>query len=424
MGTAQKGILMRFVVLSGCLLMLLPRSAAAQADFRFPPPSIRAGEFRADFGVRLHLDFRGLDSDQEVAPEQFLFRRARLAIEGRIYDDLEYELDADARDSNTPWRDVFLNYRRFRAAEIQAGKFKVPFGLDQLTSAFANSFVARSLIGNQLAPGRDRGVMAHGRVAGDRVAYRGGWFKQDGDNTLFTEELEENEFAEARPVNDTLAGRVELTPWAGSKGPGRHLQLGVNATSGSLDGGLFGMRGRTVHGFTFFDPVYVSGRRMRSGIDGRWTPGPFSVVAEYNRVTDQRNGQGLGDVDLPDVIAHGWYLAGTWALTGENKAGGIDQPGRPLFQGGAGGVEVVARFEELRFSSAGTGGEEPFTNPRAPNILPNRDRAITLGANWYLNRFGRVLFNAVRETIQDPARSPLLDRTGFWTGIVRLQFVM
>jgi hypothetical protein len=78
----------------------------------------------------------------------------------------------------------------------------------------------------------------------------------------------------------------------------------------------------------------------------------------------------------------------------------------------------------MRFSSAGTGGEEPFTNPRAANVLPNRDRAITLGANWYLNRFSRVLFNAVRETIQDPVRSPLVDRTRFWTGVVRLQFTM
>ena len=95
-----------------------------------------------------------------------------------------------------------------------------------------------------------------------------------------------------------------------------------------------------------------------------------------------------------------------------------------MFQGGAGGFELVARFEELRFSSAGTGGEDPFTNPRAANVLPNRDRAITLGGNWYLNRYGRVLFNAVRETIQDPVRSPLADRTRFWTGVIRLQFAM
>jgi phosphate-selective porin len=123
------------------------------------------------------------------------------------------------------------------------------------------------------------------------------------------------------------------------------------------------------------------------------------------------------------VIAQGWYLAGTWALTGERKAGGLE-PRRPVFRGGAGAVEVAARIEEMRFSSADSAGEEPFTNPRAANILQNRDRVLTLGVNWYLNRFGRVIFNAVRETIQDPLRSPLSDRTRFWSGVLRLQFVM
>jgi phosphate-selective porin OprO and OprP len=415
---------MRLGTLCACLVVLAPQLAAAQAEVRFPPPSLRIGEFRADLGVRLHFDLGAFESDPEVALDGFNFRRARVSLEGRIYDDLEYELDVDLRDTDQLWRDVLLNYRRFRAAEVQGGKFKVPFGLDQLTSVFNNSFVSRSLIGNQIAPGRDRGVMLHGRVAGDRVGYATGWFKHDGDNMRFLENLEENEFVEAPPVSGMLAGRVEVTPWERSKGSVlRRLQLAGNVTSGEVDAGLFGIRGRTVNGFTFFDPMYVSGRRMRLGADLLWTPGPFSIVAEYNRMTGQRNGQGLGDVDLPDVIAQGWYLAGTWALTGENKAGGIE-PRRPILQGGAGAVELVARFEVLRFSSAGTGGEEPFTNPRAANILPNRDRVLTLGANWYLNRFGRVLFNAVRETLQDPARSPLADRTRFWTGVVRLQFVM
>jgi phosphate-selective porin OprO and OprP len=413
---------MRLAAVFLCLAMLCPRPAAAQ-EIRFPPPSLRIGEFRADLHVRLHFDFRALDSDPEVAPDEFDFRRFRLSLEGRIYDDLEYELDASLLDSENPWRDVFLNYRKVRPAQVQAGKFKMPFGLDQLTSEFSNNFIERSLIGTQVAPGRDKGVMVHGRVAGDRLQYRGGWFLHDGDNMQFIEDLDQNEFLGEPPVDNTIAGRVELTPWEPTRGLLRRLQFGANFTRGVVDDGLFGMRGRTVREFTFFEPMYVSGERIRLGVDALWTPGPFSVSAEYNRLTDQRNGQGFGDVDLPDVIAQGWYLAGTWALTGERKAGGIE-PRHPLFQGGAGALEVVARFDELRFSSDGTGGEPPFRNPRAANILPNRDRVITLGGNWYLNQYGRVLFNAVRETIQDPVRSPLPEKTRYWTGVLRLQFAM
>jgi phosphate-selective porin OprO/OprP len=420
MGTAEEGILMRVAPLCLCLITLLPGVAAAQ-DVRFPPPSLRAGQFRVDLRVRFHFDLRGLDTDP-VGKDDFIWRRARVALEGRIYDDLEYQVDVEARDSDHPWRDVFLNYRRFDAAEVQGGKFKMPFGRDQLTSVFGNSFISRSLIGSQLSPGRDIGVMAHGRLGGGKVSYAGGWFRHDGDNVRFSEDLEQNEFGEA-PVDGTIAGRVELAPWEATRGLARRLSFGFDATHGDVAEGLFGMRGRMSDGFVFFEPVYVNGRRIRFGVDGIWTPGPVSVVAEYNRLTDQRNGQGLGDVDLPNVIAEGWYLAGTWVLTGERKAGGVE-PKHAFPLHGAGAFEVAARIEELRFSSAGTGGEEAFTNPRAANILPNRDRALTLGANWYLNRFGRIAFNMVRETIQDPLRSPLPDRTTFWSGTLRLQFVM
>jgi phosphate-selective porin OprO/OprP len=414
---------MRVSLVSICLTVAAANTIAAQ-EVRFPPPSFRAGEFRLDLRVRIHLDINGLDAPPEVEPDTFDFRRARVALEGRFYDDLEYEVDAELRDIERPWRDVFLNYRRFEAMEIRGGKFKVPFSLDQLTSTFSNAFISRSLIGSQLAPGREQGVMAHGQVARNRIRYRAGWFKGDGDTARFSEDLPENEFVDEAPIDSSLAGRIETTPWRRSSGLARHLQFGGNVTFGRIDeGGLFGLRGRTVGGFEFFRPVYVQGRRNRYGVDGRWTPGPLSVQAEYSRVVDQRNGQGLADVDLPDVIAEGWYLAGPWLLTGENRSGDVE-PRRPLFQGGAGAIEVVARIEELRFSSAGTGGEPPFDNPRAANILPNRDRAVTLGVNWYVNKFGRVAWNAVRESIQDPVRSPLPDRTHWWTGILRLQFVL
>ena len=218
----------------------------------------------------------------------------------------------------------------------------MPFGRDQLTSVFANSFIDRSLIGSQLSPGRDIGAVVHGRLGGGKVNYSGGWFDSDGDNVRFSEDLEANEFEEA-PVDGLIAGRVEFSPGRRRGGWRGGMHFGLNTTIGDVATGLFGLRGRMTDDFVFFDPVYVSGRRLRLGVDGLWTPGPFSVQAEYNRLTDQRNGQGLGDVDLPDVIAQGWYLAGTWVLTGERKAGGIE-PGIPSCKDGAGRFEVAARI--------------------------------------------------------------------------------
>ena len=378
----------------------------------FPPPSIRIGEFRAALRLRLHLDFR--DFDPELGEDEFVFRRARVGLQGRLYDDLEYEVEAETRDEDHPWRDVFVNYRRFRAAQVQVGRFKMPFSLEQTTGISNINFVERSLIASQLAPARDRGVMVHGRVAKDILAYEAGRFGHDGDNTGYN----------GKSIDGVWAGRVVVTPWETNRGLLHSAQIGVAFTTGSLLEGLYGIRGRTISDYEFFEPVYVHGERRRLGVEGRWSPGSILVQGEYVRVSDERNGQGLGDVDLPDAVAQGWYLSGIWVLTGENKSGGRMEPSRPFPTKGLGAVELAARFEELKFGSDGTGGEPPFSNPRAANILPNRDRILTLGINWYLNQFGRITLNGTRETLQDPARTPILGRTRFWGAVLRLQFVL
>jgi phosphate-selective porin OprO/OprP len=406
------------------VLVLGPCVAAAQDRVRvdFPPPSLRIGEFRAELRVRVHFDLR--DFDPELGEDETELRRARLVLQGRVYDDLEYEFDVDFANEDRPWRDVYGNYRRFRAAEIQFGRFKMPFSLDQNTATFSLNFIERSLIANHLSPARDRGVMVHGRLGGNVFRYMTGGFRGDGENTVYAGAPNEDRPEQIEIVDGTWAGRVELTPWDNSKGLLNSAQFGVNATVGTLLEGLYGLRGETLSGFDFAEPYYVKGRRLRFGADWRWTPGPVSVQAEYIRVSDERNGQGLGDVDLPDAIAQGWYVAGTWAITGENKTSGGLEPSRPFPMRGAGGIELAARYEELRFTSAGTGGEPPFSNPRAANILPNSDKILTLGVNWYLNRFGRVSVNGTRETLEDPLRTPIAGRTRFWGVLTRLQFVL
>ena len=213
-----------------------------------------------------------------------------------------------------------------------------------------------------------------------------------------------------------------LAPWQNTRNLLRSADFGVAFTNGTLAEGLFGLRGETLSGFNFTQPYYVNGDRRRFGLEGRWMPGPFSVQAEYIRVSDERNSQGLGDVDLPDAIAQGWYVSGTWTVTGENKGGGYVNPSRPFPTKGAGAVELAVRFEELRFTSAGDSSEPPFDNPRAENILPNSDQILTLGVNWYLNRFARVTLNGTRETLEDPQRAPVAGRTRYWGAALRLQF--
>ncbi len=314
-------------------------------------PSLRLGRgTHIDFRARLQGHVRRTDAalDPDAAHDFDLARR-RIGVEGVIAGRVDFQLERELTDDPDPWRDVFVNYRQFEAVQVQAGKFKLPFSLDENTSPTNLDFVYRSTAANQLAPGRDRGVMVHGRLAGRRLRYEIGTFDHDGRN------------ARTRDGSDvfgarTLAGRITVQPFRGRKSQAKELEAGVAYTSGEVPTGYPALRGRTSLGSHFFEPdLWVQGARRRLGVEVRWRPGPLSIKSEYMRVTTERRGQSVEDSDLSPFLATGWYLSGTWAITGERKADGLDTPRRPFLQGGAGAIELAARIEALTFGSVATG---------------------------------------------------------------------
>ena len=58
------------------------------------------------------------------------------------------------------------------------------------------------------------------------------------------------------------------------------------------------------------------------------------------------------------------------------------------------------------------------------HVLQSGDRALTLGVNWTLNRFIKLQVNAIRERVEDQARSPVPDGAAFWSRVLRLQLVL
>lgn len=377
-------------------------------------PSLRAGDMlRVDFRLKLQGDFREFSSVDDP-PDTFAMSRRRIGIQGNFLKHFEYQVERELKRENA-WRDVFLNFRYFKDVQIQAGKFKVPFSLDQLTGEVDQDFVYRSRLGELLAPGRDIGMTVHGSVLHRALGYEGGVFRHDGDNATFRDNP---------GAGRTIAGRVTsmpLRPFA-KDSPLAELTLGFAMTSGDVPEGLNALRGLGIWDDLFSSDVYVKGRRQRLGVEESWEPGPFSVKSEYVRVSDERQGQGLLDVDLPSLVWQGWYVAGAWVVTGEKRAGGVD-PRRPLFQGGIGAIEAAGRYDHLEAGSHAP-GEPAETNPRALNFAGNGEGIWTVGVNWYVNRWVKIQLNGIRETFDDIDRSPRPGRTTFVTGVCRLQFVM
>ena len=386
-------------------------------------PSLRIGKiFRLDVRSKVQGDFRaflpGIPSDGQ----SFDVNRARLSIEGDAFKFIEYEVERDFRqalgsnEARYPWKDVYLNFRYFDNYQVKYGKFKMPFGADALTGEHQNDFAFRSRIGDDLAPGRAIGGMLHGRFFKRGLSYQTGVFQHDGEN--------------AQPHNGqplsgpAFAARVTGTPLRFVPFPKNYanLELGAAYTTANVPEGLNSVRGHTVPGDVYYPYVFLKGPRQRVGLEANWTAGRYSVKSEYISMTEARHEQSVFLTDLPNEISRGWYVTGTWVLTGEPKDGGV-VPKRSFLAGGFGALEAAARYEQERFGTLNQ-FEEGFTSPRSQVLRAQSDRVWTLGINWYANRVLKVQLDGVHEKIEQAIRAPIPGRNNYWTGIVRFQFVM
>jgi phosphate-selective porin OprO/OprP len=385
-------------------------------------PVIRYGTlFRLDINAMFQEDARASYAGATDL-DPFELGRKRLGIQGSVFKHVDYEVERELTEKDvvrskvpkSPWKDVYVNVSVIKNAQIQAGRFKIPFGLDQLTSIRNHDYVYRSLGATYLAPARDIGAMVHGRFFRHGLTYWAGMFAHDGENARSSK---------IRGGNDTIAARVTGRPFRPLGLDA--LELGTAFTLSSVADDWLepnGLRGRTVMtDDTFFHAVYVKGHRRRWEADVDWTAGPAAARAEYTRVGDQRLQQGIGDEDLPAARAQSWYVSGSWVLTGESKQRPL-RPEHPFLHGGAGALEIVGRYERLWFDSAGT--DLSFRNPRAEHILPSGDRVLTIGVNWILNRWVKLQINGIRERVEDAERSPVPNGAAFWSRVFRVQFAL
>jgi phosphate-selective porin len=374
----------------------------------------------------------------------FELHRARTSLKGKLFKHLEFEVEREFKDTSrplfifrsffdlqeeevhTPWRDVFVDFKRWRRFSIQAGQFKLPFSLDQLSGDTDQDFIVRSRLGDQLAPGRDLGIMIHGRFLKKGLYYQFGLFRHDGDNSRLSGNLAQT-VEDPATAQRTFAGRVTGSPFRRVlPQPFKTIELGAAFTSSPVQAGVKSLRGRTAAAEeTYFPNQFVHGERRRLGAEFYWNPGRFTLKSEFARMSEERRNQALTGGDLPALLTHAWYVSGSWLVTGEHKA--KLEPRRPfrswLLWGGPGAVELAARFDVMRHSSDNHTAR-PSRSLRAVNVLQTSDRIWTFGVNWYLNHWTRVQFNAFRERVEDPVRAPIPGQTLYWSQIVRVQFVM
>ena len=351
---------------------------AMRADL-LPRPRVRIGEWLSlEVIAKLQGDLARFERVVDEEDEEFYWARRRLGIRGELWGRVGFEVERAFGFEEEPWRDVYINVRASDLFEVRGGKFKVPFGLDNLTSSTDNDFIYRSLATRTLSPGRAIGGMAHGETDRRRFTYAVGVF--DGRDLPSAEFFFDDDDLGGDSFGTTIGGRVTVQPFdAVERLPGglRNMEFGANAVWSELPTGPFGYRGRSVFGYEYFERVYVSGDRLRVGADVTVLAGPTSFKAEWLNGWDDWLGQGLRDIDLPDLFGRGWYVAGTWLLTGEEKEEDV-RPSRPFIQSGLGALEAAVRYERLTFGRTRRSGRAGLRQPAGRQPAAQHRRGLDL----------------------------------------------
>jgi phosphate-selective porin len=358
-------------------------------------PSLRLGDhLRLDLHARVQSDVRMQDQSDPTA-DRFAWGNRRLSVEGVLFRRLEFQVERELSDGE-PWRDVYADLRLHRALRVRAGRFKVPFSMERTTSSFDLDFIARATPVADIAPGREVGVMAHGRGLRRLFEYEVGVFRLDRPPV--------------QPFVVDPADRLTLTSARVTVTPG-NASLGLAFTESRLPEGVHGSTPHFVDGgLLSSEEFYVNGRRRRLGVEGRWTAGRLSVKGELIRQADSREGEAVTGGHLSDLVVDGGYVSGLWRLVGSPRRA-------------RGSVDAGVRFDRLGFGSANA-ADAPSLSPRADNVAPLRQDTWTFGASWRVSRWVKVQINGIRESFVDEAGvRPEIPRAR-WRSLARLQFAM
>lgn len=326
------------------------------------------GALKLTVGGRLHVDVLAYES--VIAFDDADVRRARLEVSGQIADIVRFRVDREFAGPDG-WRNLWASIEPIEGLEIKAGNFTVPFAMEDLQSSNRIPLMERSLA-NALAPGFGLGVAA--KVSQPSWTLAAGYFG----------EALGNEDDRANQRGKGFAGRATIAPISRR---GKLVHLGAEVERRSFAGGDI-VQFQTKPGSILAPRLLTTGRiadpadLINLGGEIALTQGPFLFQGHYVATKIRRTARPTLDFD-------GWYAQASLVLTGQryeySQTAGVVS-GVDVRRGG-GAVELAARYGELDLSD--------------DSSVRGVGKAITFGANWYLNKNIRFMANYVRSEAED-----------------------
>lgn len=334
------------------------------------------------------------------APNGTDFRRARLGMQGAGYDVYFYRFEIDFASPGQVIKqvprvtDAYAEIRKLPFGTLRMGEFRVPLSTERIMSANDLTFIERGLP-QAFNPARQLGIMAYNSTQN----YFFSWYS---DISTWNATNQGQQFGKAGRVN--LTQRFVFLPWYDEPSGGRYL-FHIGGAYQYQD-----VRNQTVsysttpevslnYGTASVIPKFISTGNITTRdvqilqAEASTVLGPLSFQAEYYGVfvdpTVNRSNT--------DLFFSGWYVYGSFFLTGENRVWNRDQayytsvkPFSNFFRvrgsdgrviQGPGAWEIAARASQMNLSDR--------------NIQGGLLNDFTLALNWYLTPQMRIMADYV-----------------------------
>ena len=387
-------------------------------------PTITAADGRSSIAIRANVqldgalygespagpldqDFRrgsvgGVPNQENSAARDFsdgfYFRRARFGVEGTIARDFSYrlllELGGSGTEGPTRINDVWIAYNGFAPFSFQLGAFSPPANMEDGTSTEDLLFLERASVAelSRSLGGADGRIGLGVKASGSR------WMSALTFTTRTVNDAEvfDTQFAAVARAGFLVATSDYYNVHLGASGtyvfsppdqglgsnPRRPVrfrdrpEIRVDSVR-LIDTGSIDAEHASVYGFEFggnWKSLYLQGEHFWFDVDRAATS------------------------PLPDPDFAGYYLQGSWILTGERRrysaATGSFQNPRPQapFSGhsGLGAWELSARYSRMNLNfMEGIEG----TAAAAEAVRGGDQEVITLGVNWFPNPNVKVMLD-------------------------------
>jgi len=344
------------------------------------------------------------------------FRRARFGIDGKLFRDFDYtliyEFGGSGAEDAGHIQEAWIQYTALKPFRIRLGAFEPNIGLAAATSTSGMALLERpssAEIARNVAAGDSRSalqVQANGLWGEGDTGIGTRWFFSTAltGNTVGT--INSTGSSNAQPFDEQTAwiGRLAIAPFAATDWQA-HLGVNYQRVLQPNDAGAAAsprypvqLRERPelrIDGTRLIDTGALDAKSV-SVLGGEAAFGFRNVLleGEYFKYDIDRRGSTLRNPKFD-----GWYLQGSWVLTGETRVynpteARYDAP-KPNYNfspdaNAWGAFELAARYSVVNLNdNAGALG----TATPVGGIRGGEQKITTVGVNWYLNPTIRLMLD-------------------------------